>query len=54
MSAYATKLHVARMAVIAAFDEAVTARESQDVIDLLKAAIDRINEADNLRQGDKR
>jgi hypothetical protein len=54
MSAYATKLHVARMAAIEAFDEAIKERVGQDALDLLKAAIDRFNEAEKLRQKAKK
>lgn len=54
MSAYATKLHVARMAAIAAFNEALNARAGQDALALLQAAIDRLNEAEKLRQRNKK
>jgi hypothetical protein len=53
-TALATKLHVARMAAIAAFNEAIKERAGQDALALLQAAIDRLNEAEKLRQQAKK
>jgi hypothetical protein len=50
----ATKLHVARSATVAAYDQAIQSKAPQDLLDLLKAALDRLNEAEKLRQQAKK
>jgi hypothetical protein len=50
----AAKLHVARSATVAAYDQAIQSKAPQDLLDLLKAAIERLNMADKLRQQAKK
>jgi hypothetical protein len=53
-TALATKLHVARSATVAAYDQAIQSKAQQDLLDLLRAAADRLNEAEKLRQKAKK
>lgn len=48
--AISTKLHVARTATLAAYDEAISSKAGGDVLELLQAAIDRLNEAEKIRR----
>lgn len=49
--ALSTKLHVARDATVKAYDEAIASKAGRDVLELLQAAIERLNEADRIRKG---
>lgn len=53
-TALATKLHVARSVTVAAYDQAIQSKAGRDVLELLQAAIERLNEADKLRQQEKK
>lgn len=46
--AISTKLHVARAATLAAYDESISSKAGSDVLELLQAAIDRMNEAEKI------
>lgn len=48
--ALSTKLRVARDATVKAHDEAIASKAGRDVLDLLQAAIDRLNEAEKVRK----
>ena len=49
-TALATKLHVARTATLSAYDQAIQSKAGRDILELLRAAADRLNEADKIRQ----
>ena len=53
-TALATKLHVARSATVAAYDQAIDSKAPQDLLDLLRAAADMRNKAEKLRQRNKK
>lgn len=48
--ALSTKLHVARTATLAAYDQAIASKAGREVLELLRAAIDRLNEAEKIRR----
>ncbi len=53
-TALATKLFVARDATVAAYNQAKEDEELRDVLEMLEAAIFRIDEADRTRQQAKK
>lgn len=48
--ALSTKLHVARTATLAAYDQAIKSKAGREVLELLQAAIERLNEAEKIRK----
>lgn len=48
-----TKLFAARTATIAAYDQAIASKAGSDVMELIQAAITRLNEADKLLKAKK-
>ena len=53
-TALATKLHVARTSTLSAYDQAIQSKAGRDILELLQAAADRLNEADKIRQAAKK